>query len=113
MQLKDYVGHGGLVVNWRVFGSGGLKVRCAWAACCTACSLSAAAMPAESPQLLHLHPPLAAPPKGQPAHVLLALQRGKPPRCGASMHVLPRAATLSWSQQLMLAWLLNLPMAAR
>lgn len=28
MQLKDYVGHGGLVINWEVFGSGGLQVRC-------------------------------------------------------------------------------------
>ncbi|KAL4433679.1 hypothetical protein ABPG75_000120 [Micractinium tetrahymenae] len=25
--LKDYVGHGGLVVNWEVFGSGGLVLR--------------------------------------------------------------------------------------
>lgn len=25
--LKDYVGHGGLVINWEVFGSGGLQLR--------------------------------------------------------------------------------------
>lgn len=34
VQLKDYMGHGGLVVNWQVFGSGGLKVRSrAWGCC--------------------------------------------------------------------------------
>jgi hypothetical protein len=27
VQLKDYEGHGGLVVNWEVFGSGGLQLR--------------------------------------------------------------------------------------
>ncbi len=26
LQLQDYAGHGGLVVNWEVFGSGGLVV---------------------------------------------------------------------------------------
>lgn len=34
-QLKDFVGHGGLVVNWEVFGSGGLLVSCWEAPCCS------------------------------------------------------------------------------
>lgn len=36
VQLQDYMGHGGLVVNWQVFGSGGLKVRRHILRCCGA-----------------------------------------------------------------------------
>lgn len=85
VQLKDYLGHGGLVVNWQVFGSGGLKV-CLWGeprrwarrtsrARCTACPQRLPSPP-PSPE----PPPPSAAPQGQLDDVLLALQPAEPPR---------------------------------
>jgi hypothetical protein len=91
--LNDYMGHGGLVVNWQVFGSGGLKVRPKRGACWHQLSATWAAVQQgngavhcnlpSSWQLyycpaLSLRPAAAA--QGQLNDVLLAVQCTRPCR---------------------------------